>query len=47
MGEEKGVKPQQKTHHHANLILLVAIDLNSVVNNQIHELIKPTKSPND
>lgn len=35
------------THHHANIIPLVAINFNSVVNHQIHELIKATKSPNN
>lgn len=35
------------THHHANFILFIAIDFHSVINHQIHELIKPTESPNN
>ncbi|KAF6163963.1 hypothetical protein GIB67_011654, partial [Kingdonia uniflora] len=32
--------------HHAYLIFLIAISFNSVVDDQIHKLVKPTKRPN-
>jgi hypothetical protein len=41
------MKNKAITHHHPDVILFVSIDLNCVVNDQIHELIKSTKCAND
>lgn len=34
------------THHHANVILLIAIHLHCVFNDKVHKLVEPTKSAN-
>lgn len=34
------------THHHANVILLIAIHLHCVFDDKVHKLVEPTKSAN-
>jgi hypothetical protein len=35
------------TYHHANISLVISIDLNSIVHHQIHELIKSPECANN
>ena len=41
LGEEK-----EKTYHHANVSFVITINFNGVIDNKIHELVKPTESSN-
>ena len=43
LGEEK---EKEKTYHHANVSFVITINFNGVIDDKIHELVKPTESSN-